>query len=1174
MKNSAKYRDFVSSILRIVCFPLLYVTVSFTLPFPNIAKAQCVCQRPLSDFAGPSETASDFLTPVDEGNNFLQKVKVTDYNFENVEDNGNLIGTKSTVETTIDSPTDFTIRGLKDFVIRLDGQSPTFTFEQHDVETPSPETNFRFKLEIDSMDVSLVYKGDKLKPIKKVQNGSEVTFVEYDGTLDVQPEFSTSGKITIQYNWGGGVAFSVTDPVSSGEVAFSVSTPMMIGETGVVLDVADIQLHLSDRDDAPPVGDLPTGWRGVMFSELGVHFTGPLAGNKFDQGAGITLKDFAIGDGGVSGEMIGSNLSRNIKLGGSDFILDNVNIKLRQNSFVHSKISGTFEEFPFFEEDIDLDLSIDNKGDIFASIAPGDRDGALKTLAIAGVADLDIDSLDVEFINKIVYMTVNGALTPKFGGNITAKANSPIPINGLRVSTKGDVEIQGGWPTLPQKATFDAFKAFELEVAQFSFGTDPGDAGSSTSQPERQWMGFTGAVDLAKLGGYAEFDQLVFSWDKGSSGQNLKASVKRIKVDYEQKGVVSFNGELGSFENDDNCGFIGQLLVDLKGPGIKTDADLVVGQTSAGTLGGCGSANATGPPPTKFFYLDLEAHYASGLPVFSNVSIYSFLGLFANNMEPDIYAFDKPLCWFRSHRKAGAQVLESHAPGGPCTEGGKPPWKVQQGSLALAAGIGAGTTADQGYSANLKAALMVVTPGPILMITGAGNVLRKPLDFDDKNSDPLFEALAIFDNRQKTFLVNLGVYFKKPANSGSLVDITATSELYANLADPTDWHFYMGEDDPESRRIRATVIKFLKANAYFMLEPNSLAFGYWAGFDSRPKYKFGPLKAQLAAWFSFKASLSRRPNHAMGNVDLGGLVDLKAFGIGIGLTANADLGFESPTPFILAGEFNVKLKTPKFIPDPGGTVKLKWEKYRPLPAPGRFARYASLEDSISAASTPAFLNTTGNTMISSIVNMNSLCSPQKTIAEGTKLDDCKSPWVPLTYKPSISFDRSVNDKTSNPGNGSFALVGNNLNDTEQVRGSYGWKFNVNALHFKGARKGQDYSASLDYMPNVYGAWPALPGTASSSAATTVSLWSKNPFEIYDASTFLFYEDGKGGYQDWFTDAYDAYPCLVEEETGVLNDVANTGLDIVKGVTKAVSDAVDAIGNALPGANDDCDCDEN
>lgn len=1072
----------------------------------------------ISDYIDPSLIPTSALEPLQGINDLITKVGISDLDVHDLQVAGQSVGTEAQGKLSTSQALEFKLPGLDAFKLMLQASSQTsFTLKLRDAQGTG--TTYPMELEIKSLDVRLRLKSGYVHPVKV--NAGKVT--EYacnqatgeclDNGAAIYPDITTTGTIVFRLTWDGDVQMEVKAD-SGGTPTFNILTPLMVGETGLVISASDIILDLSDTDTPAAVG-LGPDWRGIYFKTLDVQFSGAMAGAKAGGSGGLTgisLTAFSIGKGGVSGTIRGvipTSASATIKLGDADFKLKSVDIELKQNSFVHSRVSGTIDPFPFFEKSVDLDLAIDDAGKITAMVAATDRDAnGLKTFQITNVLDFKVDSLSVEIAGKTVDLTLNGTATPTFQGALVMPSGNPdIAINGLRISSDGKIELKGGWPTLPHKATFKAAGIFKLEVSQFAFGTEP----AIGATPAKQWIGFTGALDMEKLGGSAKFDELKFAWEKGSS--SVRASIKGIDINFERKGVITFEGKLASFEGSGRCGFAGHLKVNLQKLGIETDSDVLVGRAAPGNAGACGPDD---PGTYKFFYVDLEVFKSSGIPVFGNVAIYSFSGLFAGNMGPDIYAFNTPLDWYHAHTKSTDVLAPPSSPCPPSDPPCSPPWKTDQGSYALGAGLLLGTQSDAGYAVNVQAALLLVTPGPVVMITGRGNILKAPKALNDSSTPPLFEAVALYDNNQKTFLLNLGVFYEKPEGTGDLVDLSATSELYVNLAEKRDWHFYMGEDTPEDRRVRADIAHFLQANAYFMVVPDKVSFGSKIGYDSGQKWKFGPLRVHLASLMNFDVKLSRRPSHATGNANLSGTIGLKAFKVGVEMCANADLAYESPTPFLLRGEFTVRLETPKFIPDPEATVTLEWSKARTIEAPESLVQSAQIDDPLTNAGMPVEATT-------SAISSGDVCPPVST-------PGCKVPLVPIYAKPTIAFARNVNDLTATPAArfpdkpaGFVETIGSgNTGGT--------WTFNATGLHWRsiarapGVGVATSLASTLTELPTVFGAWLPKPPASGPRDANALTLWSRTAFSYTATPNYLFYPAPDDPNPDWSTGVLTPAEC--------------------------------------------------
>ncbi len=1046
------------------------------------------------------------------------------------------IGAIATGQLVIDGGLSLKIPGLDSFEIVIADGELAFSATARETHAALPEDDYAFIMRVESVPIALRLKSDLMRPVNAVAEGEFTEFAKNgtgqlidDGGNPVYPELSATVSIIISINFDGesDIRFEAEGGATP---VFRVSNPIMIGESGIVLVVDQATLDLVE-DSSP--SDLANAWKGIYFEKFAVHFSGALDMPTLENGPGaaprpagltnITATNFSVGTGGFSGRLAGgaSGLIV-IPLGGMDFELTEVELEFQQNALTAGKIGGIIRAFPFFDEDLKLDLGLDLSGNFSIGIAaddPNKTGDGLVSWDVAGAIELEIQSLAFEYREDVFYTTLNGAVIPQFfDADIQSAPDSDprIPVNNLTISSEGKVSLDGGWVTLPEKRYLN-FNAFRVELSQIGFGAE----GEVDTQ---NWVGFSGGVELVKgLSAGAKFKQLQFLWPKSNGNNGVDVRLQGVEVSYEQKGVVSFQGAADWFEDSTKKGFAGAITANLEFIETSVAARILIGETlpdaAQGVSAGGTCATPAASDPFKFFYLDVDANLATGIPVFANVSIFGLSGLLALNLEPQLCAFAKPLDWFDAHRTSTNVV-----------DGSPPPWVPNNDAFAVGLGVVLGTSSDNGFAINSKVALTVAIPGPVVMLTGQGNVL-KPRGELLSATHPVFRAIAVFDGRQPSFLINLGVFLKVPDN-GLLVDLSATSEAFFNLQNPADWHLYMGKKTPEEERMQAQLLSIFSASAYYMLEPDGLQFGAKAGYDSRPNWKFGPLKVTLAAWVQTDVDLSWRPIHAWGAAELGGDVQLKAFGFGVGLSANAGLEASSPTPYLIAGEFRVKLNLPWPLPDPSATVSLKWEEQAtPEPLDNIVSTLAL--DASKSLNTVEIEDVRRNTNVAAghVVDQTTLCSPSESSPE---TGGCSRPMVEVTYRPTVSFARDTNEVFTQAIDERPNLVGNANGHVDIIQDAR-FEYNLRALKIWASPKEPGVNATFDadeFLPKVYGSWPALPGSpppsgfppAAVPGAVHLKLWSKNPFSVYDASTYLFYDDGTASWPEWFSGVYENYPC--------------------------------------------------
>src|SRR6185436_18875068 len=119
----------------------------------------------------------------------------------------------------------------------------------------------------------------------------------------------------------------------------------------------------------------------------------------------------------------------------------------------------------------------------------------------------------------------------------------------------------------------------------------------------------------------------------------------------------------------------------------------------------------------------------------TGLGLYGMAGLFANQMVPDKHTDEEWYeGWYKrngSNGQAGAANLTK--------------WTNKPGmdSLALGAGVTLGTVFDNGFVFSGKVLLVIVFPGPIILLEGRANILRERASLS--TDDPIFRMLGVLD---------------------------------------------------------------------------------------------------------------------------------------------------------------------------------------------------------------------------------------------------------------------------------------------------------------------------------------------------------------------------------------------------------------------------------------------
>lgn len=952
-----------------------------------------------------------------------------------------------------------------------------------------------FELRIVTTTLSLGLSRDLFVPV-------EVS--EINGQLQVTPQ---PGHVAIPLPFALLVRFDGNDWTFDFEVPAGVGTGLTLplcalGDSGVVIEATDLELNFSGSGTRP-TGAAP-GWKGLYLGAVRVYLPQLFNGH-------ISATGLGIGTGGLWGDVAVSfplNYSATstphftgdlaTSLFGIEGGLREVQLSFMQSIPTAFDIRGSLL-LPFFDEPVDVEIGIGQGGNFAVALS---SPGGLYHLTKADVLELELESIRFEIAHGVFTVKISGSLTPLILG-----IDWPtFAVRELSIDSEGHVHLDGGWLDLPAQYALD-FHAFKLEITRLGFGKDE-DGG--------KWIGFSGGLRLVEgLPAGASVEGLRVIWYE--DGRQTRITLDGVGVEFEVPGVVRFQGAV-SYRELTVAGelvhrFDGDISLDLLALDVSIDATLVIG-------------SATGPQGTyTFFAIYVDVELPAGIPLASTgLGLYGFAGLFALSMEPDKHA-DEPWYgvgdtdgWY--HRgTVGVTDLRNK-------------WVNRRDSLALGAGVTIGTLTDNGYIFSGKVLLVIVFPGPILLIEGKANLLKERAQLSE---EALFRSLAVLDGRAGTFLIGIDVNYKYE-EGGELIDLRGGVEAFFNFNDASAWHLYMGLKDPREKRIRAEIFQLFEANAYFMLDAHQLAMGAWVGYDKH--WSFGPLSVTIGAWIEGNVVLSWKPLQLSGNLWLHGQCGLRVFGFGFNLSVDARFDAEVFNPFRVRAEFSVGIDLPWPLPDFDASITLEWARSStnpPLPNP---PNSPPLPLPLKEIAIEHFKVTTnwplprGGSQPLLLPNYDSDAdgfldppNPSVTVQESL-LAPSGIPIVPLDARPRITFSRSVHDP---------ALVGVNaqpvtpewerIGDPTQNRGPAKAKYSLTEVAlYKAAGTGWELVAQKPNPTGVralYGSWapmPALPdGGGVNAGQTKLWLWSKTPFDYTRHS-------GRA-WDEWFTDRFSGYPCL-------------------------------------------------
>ncbi len=1035
---------------------------------------------PLSEVIESKWIPSDHLLPQDNQDGVFDRIFVTRY--ESIELQEPIIGGRLEVDLTIAPEAVFDLPGLDGFSLVFGGLPALVSFA---LEVTSE--SFQQKL---SGSLRIRFPQGWLRPVVK-QNSK--------WTNDPNQQFSevaVNAEVIIDADWN--VTFD-------GPNEFTLA-PSMIADTGFVIE-GTVALDFSENESLPETLAMSLGesWRGVVFKSVTVHLPDDLDVEILPDD--LTFTNFHIGSGGISGSVNG-NWSPTVNgtdisgpgagtLFGMPFGLTSTGLELIQNAVTGIEIKGVLV-LPFFEAAIDVELAIDLDGNISVMI---DNDSGLAELSVSSnsveLMDLEVSRLTVERLEGVVVIGIGGSITPRFG---EPQLDWPtFELEKLSIDSNGNVRVDGGWLDLPSQFVLD-FHSFQIEITKLGFGK---------TEDGGKWIGFSGGIKLIEgMTAGASVEGLRIIW---YDDRDTRITLNGVGVEFEVPNVMRFKGEVAYFEPEpDIHRFNADIKLELLVLDLTIDSELVIGWDHSDSNN-----------PYNFLAIYLAVELPAGIPLGpTGLGLYGMAGLFALRMVPDKQE-DEP--WYGMGPSEGWYKRPDI---GVTDLTGK--WDNRQGGLGLGAGITFGTVADSGFMFSSRSVLVLTFPGPIILLEGKANMMRRRSQLD---KEPMFRSLAVIDIQAASLLIGLDAKYKLDENNGRLIDISGSAEVFFSFTDASDWHIYLGKDEPRDMRIQAPLFGIFSGAAYLMLDPSQVKLGAWIGFDKN--WKFGRLGLTLEAWLESNVLISWRPMYFYGDLWAHGKIEVKVFSFEIGLSLDALLAARVFDPYQVTAELEIRVNLPWPLPDFKPDLTLEWEDKTgkpPLPLP---LKEIAIEHFKGTTSWPLprgelhlpnydksddFLNESADTAVE---------TPSKS----------EIPVVPLDCRPHITFNQSIFDEALagvNPQSVCWTQIGDPDNNEgpvsfrhvlKQIRLQKIIGNGENWLDVAWAPHPDQDDASED-STKLFGSWapvPLLPEDCvteeSDSPVANVKLWlwSKNPFD--------WTRHTGRAWDEWFTEHFPNYPCI-------------------------------------------------
>ena len=899
---------------------------------------------------------------------------------------------------------------------------------------------------------ALEVRSGLLVPVMATADGWEPLLDEAGEPAPFSTEFH-AGQVV--WDEAGGIRFELDGALSL--------PPFMVGQTGVVVEVTGASLSFSGLD-LPPTSAVQ-GVRGLLVESATVHLPPgiDLPGLVPES---ITVTDGTLGTGGFSAAITGSwevdwdgttpSGDGAGSLLGFAFGLESMLLRVVQDSVTGAELVGRLA-LPFFDQVLTVAVAVDAGGTFAVTVTgtPDDQPAvgadpsttpsspAVATLTVPGVGELRVTGLGLVRDDEGDALLLSGELDLMLGA--PALTWPTVTVCDLRIGADGAVRIPGGWLDLQEPIALDLY-GFGLEITRIGFGTE--DDG-------RRWVGFDGGLRLTELlpaGVSARGLRVV--WNPADPADDPQITLDGVGVSFGVPGAFAFEGEVALTEDASGAKvFSGALRLALEALDVGIDAEIAVGRGDGFTF--------------VFVYLEI------GLPIpigATGAALYGMQGLFAMNMAPTVQGGD----WYGWYKDVPERFQ--------VTDAGK--WSSSQGSWAFGAGLSLGTLADGGFAVSTKALLAVLLPGPVVLVEGKADLLTVPAGLDSSTQEGTLSLLAALDGRAGTILLGIDAGW----SLGKVIDISASSEAFFDVDRPDAWHVWIGQDVPETARIRADVLSLFHADSWLMLDSAGIGTGMAVSLGD--SWRFGPVRVTMTAWIEGSAALSWRPAQLSGSLGLGGEIGIEAGPFALGLMAQASLSGQTPAPFEVAGIVSVSVELPFPLKDLDVELHLEWA-----------------EEAVPTVADPW----------SGALCEHDRCTESWTPVAGGGPDqapDPDAPLVPLDAHVLLAFAHPMGDVTAVADNPAVPAP------TSRI-GAYDASYSLTDVQL--FRRPRDRVADEgeaaawdDVTDSVFGAWTVDAAAGSGTAGTRLQLFARTPFAFTRFTSRRF--------SDAFLAANPGWPC--------------------------------------------------
>ncbi len=645
----------------------------------------------------------------------------------------------------------------------------------------------------------------------------------------------------------------------------------MIGQTGILVELSGLNIKLLSASPSVSFNKCKIVLPDLFLSSEGLE---------------INMENTSISATGFSGSCsVDIPLTEDSNIFGIPGGLKHVEIVIENNQPTTFILEGELT-IPYFDTPVDVFFGIDENGDITATIKNLSNEPFTKDELVS----LYLQSMELKKEGSVGSLSLSGSLQPL----LFAKDGLKWPkmdVRNLRIDTNGKLSIDEAWMDLREISNLDLW-GFHLELRKLGFGV---------STDERMWLDLSGSIRLVEqlpLG--LDMEGFRISWPTNinpgrflNDPQGLMQELQKIQVQFRGIDIkfaipktVKIDGLIRFFKDAQKVGFAGDMKLAVIPAGFTAEAGMMIGMNTA-------------TPVFPFVYVYFGFESTAGIPLAqTGLALKGAMGLIGINVAPNK---KEGADWYHDWYKG--------APGRGAHQTTK--WTDHLGGFAI--GIGVTISTADGVVKKTSGLLVLSFPGPFLLINGAAFLL----DTGAGDGEPPFTATAIFADNNIKFVLEAQAEIIK-----DMISASAYAEAFFDLDDITNWHLYLGVDQPESRRVRADVLNIFNADAYLMLDmidADSPRMRAGVFISIRPdiptleiKDPWGNdlIKIIIEAWLYIDGTgqVSINPEQFSGKVSVDGGLTVSAFGFTFGPTVKAELDIDGPTPFRLKGYLDFTLK--------------------------------------------------------------------------------------------------------------------------------------------------------------------------------------------------------------------------------------------------------------------------